>query len=64
MQILLRMRTRRMVSTEEKFEKLKEHMKQRFCDYTKRLQETCENFFEKFRTQFKENLANELNKRD
>lgn len=63
MQILLRMRTRQMVSIEEKFEKLKEHMKQLFCDYTKRLQETCENFFEKFRNQIKDNFANQLNKR-
>ena len=52
-----------MVSIEEKFEKLKEHMKQLFCDYTKRLQETCENFFEKFRNQIKDNFVNQLNKR-
>ena len=53
MQILLRMITRQMVSIEEKFEKLKEHMKQLFCDYTKRLQETCENFLKNLETKLK-----------
>ena len=58
------MRTRQMANIEEKFEELKEHIKQQFCDINKRLEETCEEFFEIFRNKIKEDFATELNKRD
>ena len=58
------MRTRQMANFEEKFEELKEHIKQQFCDINKRLEETCEKFFEIFRNKIKEDFATELNKRD
>ena len=54
------MKTRHMANKDQKIDELKSCMKEQFCSLDNKLEEICENLFEKFRKQIKLQFTNEL----
>ena len=56
------MKTRRIRNIDQKIDGLKSYIEEQFCSRDKKLEEICENLFEKFRKQFELQFTNELKK--
>ena len=54
------MKTRRIRNMDQKIDELKSYIEEQFCSRDKKLEEICENLFEKFRKQFELQFTNEL----